>query len=941
MKKALKISAYTLLGIIILMVILPFAFKGKIKEQVQKEMNNSLNAKVSFDGVGLSLFSHFPDMTLKIKNLQIIGVNDFSKDTLADIPSFSVTLGLWSVVKGSEYQVKQILLDSPHILLKVLKDGKVNWDITKPSTDTTATAPASAFKVKLNKIKVTNANFVYDDAETPMVFSMKGMSGVLGGDMTADKTNLDIDATVDDLMVEYDHVRYLNKIKASLKTSLGADLAGWVFTFRQAEMKMNDLTLAADGTFGMPEDGYDMDIKFAAKENTFKAFLSLIPAIYAKDFSSLKTEGTLAFDGFVKGKYTDLLIPAFALNIKISNGMFAYPSLPGNVSEVNMIAGITNPDGNTDHTVIDVPKLHLKMMKNPVDAVFTLKTPVSDPDIKGSIKGMIDLANVAAIYPLGDKTSLSGTIDADIQLNGKMSSIEKQQYQDFDAKGYALMSGIKYSSPDLPQAVDVSSARMDFSPAFISLSGMKMSIGKNDIAANGKIENYLPYFLKDNSILKGNLDIASNYMDVNSLVSGSEPSTTTTDTSALAVIEIPANIDFTLSSRFGTLLYDTYNMKNAGGIVRIKDQTLFLDGLRVEMLGGSMEVNGSYNTFNPEKPKVDMKLKVTEIDVKDAFKTFSTVQAFAPIAERLNGKITTNLSFNGNLKPDMMPELVSLSGAGLLLSNLLSVDNLNTFNVIADVLKIEKLRKPAIEKVNLSFDLVDGKATIKPMDFKLASFKSNFSGTIGLDKALNLILNLEIPRSEFGGKANGVLNGLVSDASAKGLKVNVGDMVPVTLLIGGTVTDPKVTAGIKQALSGVVEDLKQQAIAQVQQKKEEVVAKAKQEANKLIDQADAQAQRVLALAQQQSDAVLKTATLSAAKLRSQADSAAGKILAEGKKNGMIAEIAAKKTAEKVKKEADVKATKLTDEAKAKSDALLNKARQEAEQLKQQARSGVK
>ena len=941
MKKALKISAYTLLGIILLMVILPFAFKGKIREQVQKEMNNSLNAKVSFDGVGLSLFSHFPDMTLKIKNLQIIGVNEFSKDTLADIPSFSVTLGLWSVVKGNEYQVKQILLDSPHIMLKVLKDGKVNWDITKPSTDTTAAAPASAFKVKLNKIKVANANFVYDDAETPMIFSMKGMSGVLGGDMTADKTNLDIDATVDDLMAEYDGVRYLNKIKASLKTSLGADLANWIFTFKQAEMKMNDLTLAADGTFGMPEDGYDMDIKFAAKENTFKAFLSLIPAIYAKDFSSLKTDGTLAFDGFVKGKYTDLLIPAFALNIKISNGMFAYPSLPGNVSEVNMIAGITNPDGNTDHTVVDVPKLHLKMMKNPVDAAFTLRTPVSDPDIKGSIKGMIDLANVAAIYPLGDKTSLSGTIDADIQLNGRMSSVEKQQYQDFDAKGYALFSGIKYSSPDLPQAVDISSARMDFSPAFISLGAMKMSIGKNDIVASGKIENYLPYFLKDNSILKGNLDVASNYMDVNSLVSGSPATTSVPDTSSLTVIEIPANIDFALSSKFGTLLYDTYTMKNAGGIVRIKDQTLYLDGLRVEMLGGAMEVNGSYNTFNPEKPKVDMKLKVTEIDVKEAFKTFSTVQAFAPIAERLNGKVTTNLSFNGNLKQDMMPELVSLSGAGLLLSNLLSVDNLNTFNVIADVLKIEKLRKPAIEKVNLSFDLVDGKATIKPMDFKLASFKSNFSGTIGLDKALNLILNMEIPRSEFGGKANGVLNGLVSDASAKGLKVNVGDMVPVTLLIGGTVTDPKVTAGIKQALSGVVEDLKQQAIAQVQQKKEEVVAKAKQEANKLIDQADAQAQKVLALAQQQSDAVLKTATLSAAKMRAQADSAAGKIMAEGKKNGMIAEIAAKKTAEKVKKEADVKATKLTDEAKVKSDAILNKARLEAEQLKQQARSGVK
>ena len=95
------------------------------------------------------------------------------------------------------------------------------------------------------------------------------------------------------------------------------------------------------------------------------------------------------------------------------------------------------------------------------------------------------------------------------------------------------------------------------------------------------------------------------------------------------------------------------------------------------------------------------------------------------------------------------------------MSNLLSVENINTFNVIADVLKIEKLRRPSIEKINLSFDLVDGKATVKPMDFKLASYKSNFSGTIGLDQAINFILTLDIPRADFGGSANNVLNGLV------------------------------------------------------------------------------------------------------------------------------------------------------------------------------------
>lgn len=941
MKKAIKIILIVIASILVLMLVLPLLFKGKIREKAQAEINKNLNASVTFGGAGLSMFSHFPDMTLKLKDLYIVGINEFKGDTLAGIPAFELTLDLMSVIKGDEYEVSSIILKQPSILLKVLKDGKVNWDIAKPSETADTAATASAFNIKLNKIEIIEAALAYDDAETPMYFGMKGFSGVLGGDMSADITTLNIDAVVKSLTADYDGIRYLSKAEGRLNTKLEADLAQWKFTFTKAALTLNGLNLFADGFFAMPDDGYDMDIKFAAGENTFKAFLSLIPAIYSKDFESVKTSGTLAFDGFVKGKYTDILMPSFALNLKISDGMFSYPSLPGNVSQVNITAAISNPDGDVDHTVVDVPRLHMKVINNELDAAFTLRTPVSDPEISAMLKGTLNFEDVSRFYPLPEKTSLAGTMNADFRLKGRLSSIEKGQYAQFEASGFAVADKVNLSSPDLPLPVSVPTARLDFSPAFISLSNMQMKLGNSDLSASGRLENYLAYFLQENAVLKGSLSTSSNLMDLNSLIVSSSESPSPSDSSAMTVVEIPGNIDFTLNSSFRKLVYDKYNMQNAKGIVRIKDQALYLDGLSVEMLGGSVAIDGSYNTFNSEKPKVDMKLKVKEVDIKEAFKAFNTIQTFAPITEKLNGKLTTQLNFNGNLKKDMMPELASLAGAGLLLSDLLSVDNVNTFNLMADALKIEKLRRPSIEKVNLSFDLVDGKATVKPMDFRLASYKSNFSGTIGLDQAINFVLNLEIPRSDFGGKANGVLNGLVSDASRKGLNVNLGELVPVTLLIGGTITDPKITAGIRQAMADVVEDLKQQAIAQVQQKKEEVIARAKDEANKLIDEADAQANRVLALAKAQSEQVLKTATLAADKLKAQADSTSGKIIAEGKKNGMIAEMAAKKTAEKVKKEADVKSKKLLDEAKLKSDGILEKARLEAEKIKSDARNRVK
>ncbi len=940
MKKALKISAIVIGLLLLIIIALPFVFKGKIEKAVQAEINKNLNAVVTFDGVGVSLLRHFPDLTVNVKSLIVVGTEDFEKDTLVSLPALSFTLDLASVFRGSDYKVKQIGLSSPRLLFKVLANGKVNWDIMKETGTVDTVSAPSAFKVYLDKVSISDAHFVYDDAEIPTMLLLDGLTGTLSGDMTADITTLDINAFCKDLTVDYDGVRYMSKINAELKTLLASDLSTWTFTFKDGNMRLNDLNIIADGFFAMPDEGYKMDIKFAAKENTFKAFLSLIPAIYSKDFNNIQTAGTMAFDGFVKGLYSDTSIPAFAINLKVDDGMLSYPGLPGKVSDVNLQAAIANPDGVMDHTTVDVPRLHLNIMQSPVDITLALRTPISDPDVNATMKGTVNLENISKVYPLGEGTKLSGIVNADMAFVGKISAIEKGAYDQFKASGFVTADKLVYEGAEIPQPVKINTARLDFAPAYVELAGLTMNIGKNDLAVNGRLENYIPYIMKKNAVLKGSLITTSNFMDINSLMPKSSATPATKDTSSLTVVEIPGDMDLRLNSSFGRLIYDTYDMSDVSGIVKVKDHTLLLEGLQLSMLGGTMALNGSYSTFNPDKPLVDMDLQVKNLDVKKSFQAFNSIQKLAPIANKLNGVFSTNLKFKGALKQDMMPDLTSVSAYGLVLSDVLGLVDLNTFNKIADVLKMEKLRNPSLEKINLSFDVIDGRATVKPMDFKLGSYKANISGSTGLDQVLNFVLTLDIPRSEFGTKANSVLDGLVKDASKKGVNVNLGDIIPVTILIGGTATDPKITTGIKSAMAGLAEEMKQQVMEQVQQKKEELVVKAKEEATDLIAQADAEAAKIIAEAEKQSQKLMLSANKAAADVRFAADSSATRLMAEGKKNGYIAEIAAKKGASIVKKEGDDKANKLVAEAQKQSDAILLKARTEADKIKQDALNRV-
>ena len=60
LKKIGKIAGIVLLVLLLLAFLVPIFFKGKILAIVRKQINDHVNAQVSFKDVDLSLFRHFP-----------------------------------------------------------------------------------------------------------------------------------------------------------------------------------------------------------------------------------------------------------------------------------------------------------------------------------------------------------------------------------------------------------------------------------------------------------------------------------------------------------------------------------------------------------------------------------------------------------------------------------------------------------------------------------------------------------------------------------------------------------------------------------------------------------------------------------------------------------------------------------------------------------------
>ena len=561
MKKWFKRIAIVLLVLLVALIAAPFLLKGKIIRLLKTEVNNSINAKVDFDeDISLSFFKHFPKLTVGINKTAIVGIDSFAGDTLAYLPKLSISLDAMNIINGERANIKGIYLEEPYINLLVLKDGKANWDIVKVDSANADTSEL-VLSFGLEKIEISKARFNYDDKSIPYSTSAQDLSMNASGDLEAENFVLIGEMETPSMEMTYAGLNFLHKVKTKLNLKLDMDMKNMRFTFTEATAKLNNLDLASEGFVQLNEDDMDFDMKFSSANTDFKNILSLVPAVFAKNFSSIETKGKMGFNGFMKGKMTDDNYPAFGFNLEVIDGYFKYPDLPEAVKNIDLALHLTNKDGVPDHTVIDVPKFSAMVLNEKIYARANVKTPISDPLIDSEVKGKLNLGQVKRFYPLDEKESYQGVVDVDIAVNSYMSYIQTQQYEKVKTQGHFKGKNLEIATSALQDKLAINNLDLNFSPKQVNVLAFDGAFGKSDFNVKGVVENLIPYVIKDEK-LKGDVTFVSNYFNTNPFMTDVDVEQVSVpnaqDTVPLTYIDLPENLDITFYQSPITLLQNKY-----------------------------------------------------------------------------------------------------------------------------------------------------------------------------------------------------------------------------------------------------------------------------------------------------------------------------------------------------------------------------------------------
>lgn len=898
MKRFLKITATVVAVVLVVAIVTPLLLRGKIGDIVKREANAMLAARLDFEKLDISLLRNFPNASLNLKGLTLVGTDRFEGDTIVAARRITVVVNLMSLVGDEGFEVRKIILASPALHAHKLADGAVNWDVMKPSepADTTAaeeSAPSS-FRLSVRDFRLTDAVIRYEDDSTGMELRTAPLSLRLSGDMSAESTQLDLDLLAGGVDFTQGGVPLLHDAELALDAEIDADLAEGRFTFSRNTLRLNAIEMRLDGWVQQVGDALAMDVSAGCSEVRFKDLLSLIPAFYKHEFRSLAASGELSMELWARGQMHGAQLPAFELKTEVHNGSFQYSSLPKAVTDINIAAKVSNAGGELDKTEVEISEFGLKMAGNSLSATGYATNLMSDPTFRATLSGRVDLGAIREVYPLEKGIDLAGRIAASMKLSGRMSDVESGRYERISASGSLVVEQLGLHVPQLPE-VFIRRAAATISPQAMTLGEFGVKVGGSDLSATGQLTGYLGYLMRGEQ-LAGRLYVKSDLLDLNEIraavpadaeaesAEAEKPAEEVAAALAQAIV-VPKNLNLSLNAELKKVLFEKMVITDIAGEMSVAGGTLSLDRLGLQLFGGKASASGRYSTAaDPAHPTLSLAASIAKASFPRTFEEIEAVRQLAPIFEKASGDYSLSIDMRTTLDAAMSPDLMSLTAQGELSSENVSVEGVEAFDKLADLLKNDKLRRIEARDLKIRFSIKDGRVTTEPFDLKMGDVNVNMSGTTGLDRTIDYTAKVTLPAG-----VGGVLGA-----------VNVG--------IGGTFTSPKITLGVQETVEQVVSNVVSEQIDNLTGGR----------GGLLSDDTQTRAAALREEAQRAGEKLVEAAETQRQKL---VDAAA--------KKGALAKIAAEAAGDA-----------LVDEAKKQSKALLEEAEKQIQKLTQEAESGA-
>jgi len=916
MKKTIIIFGSIFLVLVLSLIFITSVFKEEIKDEVLRYVNKNMDLEVIIEDYDLSIIPNFPRFTFSLEGVKVVDKSGFELVTIDEIttdidsknlivdrsvsinsisivrPVINYTLSGDSISVDNEEGVSvdsRINRSTTKVDNSIEKKGvivkkDINLVVSEPESVANYEGGSKTISLNISSYEIVGASIILKDENDNDFVKITNLNHSGYGVFKNEILILNTVTFIEDIDVYQGKSLMLKNAQIKGDLSLELDLKNKIYSLKDNTLSVNKIALNWVGVIKEIEDSFDVDLRFDTPNTKFKDLLAMVPEDYRKDFENIETKGNFKIEGHVLGVYNKNTMPEFNLTTVIDNAYVKYPDLPESIDDINLVFKISKPQGNDfDKVSIEIPSASIKISDNKINAVLLANNLVSDPNLQVEILADFDLSKLRNAIPIDSDDDINGKIFADIFIKGKMSDIENENYNKFDARGNIKLTNFSFSTKSFKNKILINNADISITPKSLNLNTFDFKLGKSDVVAKGTISKYLEYILEDKELL-GELVIKSNYFYANDFIpvdddivsneltnSDNNTSTKVNDEEVdvkeqtneqgktvsvkqtkkatekqeedkmedfvMDVIEIPANINFNNNISIKHFIYEKSKIDNLVGDLGIRNENAYLKNVKMETLEGKVLINGSYSSKVRKSPRMDFDLELKNIDIQKLSSTFNFIEQIAPIIENTTGKLSSKLDFRTSLDNTMNPIYETMFSKGEVFTKNVSLKNTDFINDFGEVLNVAELKNdPKIEDIAINYTITKGILTMAPFKVKIEDIESEFKGSSNVgDQTIDMDVSIIFPRKYLGKDTNAIIDNAVNLANTFGANVSIGKTIDVDAKIRGAITSPKYSLTYGEGKAETPEEyLKQQADKIIEDAKKDQGKDLEKKANDLL-----------------------------------------------------------------------------------------------------------
>ena len=544
MKKGWKIaliSVGSLLGLVIVVVAVALWLvftPSQLTRIVNKVAANYVTCETHFGRVNLTLFKTFPDVGLKIDEVEVVNpMKGAPSSEVAYIDNLTVGIDLKKYLKEKEVVVHQVLVDELRATLYVDSMGNSNFDIFKHSDDKDTTKSTFSLDslpfIDIKKLAVTNSyvNFINDKSHlyasvvdldlgvsgtlkeglVDADVSLKGESGKVETNtlnLIAERLALDLDAKgyleelLGDLKLKIEKGtlsvggrEYINeKLQASkhdllkIESPFNADLLNKQFLLDDSRLQVDDYALGLSADLRL--DPMKIDARVATDGGWQVApLLELLPMQVLP--KGMDVDGKVKLLAYASGVPSALQVDA---SVSVGDGRFYYPkAVPYKVNRIggDLEASVDLSKKSPSHVKINSLKAHT--LNTDLNVEGRVDDLLGDMRVDATVKGTLPLEDARPMIPEKLPLNADGKAKLDLSTCFKMSQLKAKAYDKMQLAGTIALDhfdmrydSIHVVSPDLDIALQLPAKKHKDKMADVHLTGSHLLLAMKAVDADIK-----------------------------------------------------------------------------------------------------------------------------------------------------------------------------------------------------------------------------------------------------------------------------------------------------------------------------------------------------------------------------------------------------------------------------------------------------------------------